>query len=92
MSSRVNSTSAPFSKRRLRPLAGSEARSPQESVTPSVWAAISLSGLQAGLAKIRKDALHKLTADPTKRFDTVVIEDLNVSGMSKNLLPVPVLD
>jgi putative transposase len=32
----------------------------------------------------RKDALHKLTSDLTRRFGTIVIEDLNVSGMSKN--------
>jgi IS605 OrfB family transposase len=40
--------------------------------------------LHARLANMRKDALHKLTTDLTRRFETIVIEDLNVSGMSKN--------
>jgi hypothetical protein len=31
-----------------------------------------LSRLQARVAKIRKGALHKLTADLTKRFDTLL--------------------
>jgi IS605 OrfB family transposase len=35
-------------------------------------------------ANIRKDAAHKLTTDLTRRFETIVIEDLNVSGMAKN--------
>ena len=43
-----------------------------------------LSKLQARVANIRKDATHKLTTDLTRRFETIVIEDLNVSGMSKN--------
>ena len=43
-----------------------------------------LSKLHARLANIRKDAAHKLTSDLTRRFETIVIEDLNVSGMAKN--------
>ena len=43
-----------------------------------------LSRLHARLANIRKDAAHKLTTDLTRRFETIVIEDLNVSGMAKN--------
>ena len=43
-----------------------------------------LSKLHARIANIRKDAAHKLTNDVTRRFETVVIEDLNVSGMVKN--------
>lgn len=43
-----------------------------------------LSRLHARLANIRQDAAHKLTSFLTSRFQTVVIEDLNVSGMSKN--------
>jgi len=43
-----------------------------------------LSKLHARLANIRKDAAHKLTIDLTRRFETIVIEDLNVSGMAKN--------
>jgi hypothetical protein len=43
-----------------------------------------LSKLHARLANIRKDAAHKLTPDLTRRFETIVIEDLNVSGMAQN--------
>jgi len=43
-----------------------------------------LSKLHARVANIRKDAAHKLTTDLTSRFETIVIEDLNISGMSKN--------
>ena len=43
-----------------------------------------LSRLHARIANIRKDAAHKLTSFLTSRFQTVVIEDLNVSSMSKN--------
>jgi putative transposase len=43
-----------------------------------------LSKLHARLTNIRKDAAHKLTTDLTRRFGTIVIEDLNVSGMTKN--------
>jgi putative transposase len=43
-----------------------------------------LAKLHACIANIRKDALHKLTTDLTRRFHTLGIEDLNVSGMVKN--------
>lgn len=33
---------------------------------------------------IRKNALHKITSDLAKNHSQIVIEDLNVSGMSKN--------
>jgi putative transposase len=42
------------------------------------------SKLRARLANIRKDAAHKLTTDLTRRLETIVIEDLNGSGMAKN--------
>jgi putative transposase len=44
-----------------------------------------LSRLQARIANIRTDAAHKLTTDLTRRFETIAIEDLNVSGVAKNL-------
>jgi len=47
-------------------------------------AKIKLSTLHARVACIRADALHKLTTDLTRRFHTIVIEDLNVKGMVKN--------
>jgi putative transposase len=40
--------------------------------------------LNADIVHVRSNALHQLTTGLTKRFDTVVIEDLNVAGMSKN--------
>ena len=45
---------------------------------------VKLARLHAKIANIRKDALHKLTSDITRRFDTIGIEDLNVRGMMKN--------
>jgi len=43
-----------------------------------------LSRLHATVACIRNDSLHKLTTDVTRRFHTIVIENLNVKGMVKN--------
>jgi putative transposase len=45
---------------------------------------ILLSKLHTRLASIRQDAAHELTTDQSRRFETIVIEDLNVSGMAKN--------
>lgn len=47
-------------------------------------AQIEIARLQRKIANIRKDTLHKLTALLAKNHGTVVIEDLNVSGMMKN--------
>ncbi|MBO0612166.1 RNA-guided endonuclease InsQ/TnpB family protein [Thiothrix fructosivorans] len=43
-----------------------------------------LAKLHARIANIRQNSLHQLTTDLTRRFHTVGIEDLNVSGMVKN--------
>jgi putative transposase len=43
-----------------------------------------LAKLQARISHIRKDALHQLTTDLTRRFHTIGIEDLNVKGMMGN--------
>jgi putative transposase len=43
-----------------------------------------LAKLHARIANTRKDALHKLTSDLTRRFHTIGIEDLNVKGMMAN--------
>lgn len=43
-----------------------------------------LARLHARISNIRLDAIHKLTTSLSRRFDTVVIEDLNVRGMMKN--------
>ncbi len=47
-------------------------------------AAIKIARLHQRIANIRKDTLHKLTTHLAKNHGTVVIEDLNVSGMVKN--------
>lgn len=36
------------------------------------------------IANVRGDWLHKLTTDITRRYKTIVLEDLNVKGMEKN--------
>jgi putative transposase len=43
-----------------------------------------LSKLHARISDIRNDAAHKLTTDIANRFETIVIENLNVSGMANN--------
>jgi putative transposase len=47
-------------------------------------AVLKLSKTHATVANVRKDCLHKLTTYLAKSFETVVIEDLKVSNMSKN--------
>jgi putative transposase len=43
-----------------------------------------LACIHARVAAIRADALHKATAILAGRYETVVIEDLNVAGMTRN--------
>ena len=38
----------------------------------------------ARVSNIRKDALHQLTSDLTRRFHSIGIEDLNVKAMMSN--------
>lgn len=38
----------------------------------------------ASKAELKRGSLHKLTTDLTRRFGTIVIEDLNVKGMMSN--------
>ncbi len=47
-------------------------------------AKVKLAKLHARISNIRKEALHQLTTDLTRRFHTIGIEDLNVKGMVKN--------
>jgi len=47
-------------------------------------AKMNLSRLHARISNIRQNALHQLTTDLTRRFDTIGIEDLNVKGMMAN--------
>ena len=52
-----------------------------------------ISRIHQQIANIRGDWLHKLSDSLTKRYGTIVIEDLNVKGMSRNHhLAVSVLD
>lgn len=39
---------------------------------------------KASIANKRKDALHKLSTELVKKYDYIVVEDLNVKAMSKN--------
>ncbi|HEV3361003.1 MAG TPA: RNA-guided endonuclease TnpB family protein [Pseudonocardiaceae bacterium] len=43
-----------------------------------------IASLHARVANARRDGLHKLTTSLVRRFDTIVMEDLNVSGMMRN--------
>ena len=47
-------------------------------------AQLKIARLHKKIASIRKDTIHKLTSLLTKNHGTIVIEDLNVSGMMKN--------
>src|SRR5262249_35413616 len=40
--------------------------------------------IHAQVAKVRADALHKATSGLAARYETVVTEDLNVAGMTRN--------
>jgi len=43
-----------------------------------------LARIHARVANVRNDALHKATTDLARRYGTVVAEDLNVAGMTRN--------
>lgn len=47
-------------------------------------AKMALARLHARIARIRVDALHKLTLELVLKYDWIAVEDLNVSGMLKN--------
>lgn len=47
-------------------------------------AATRLARLHARAANVRTDALHKATSDLASRYATIVVEDLNVAGMTRN--------
>ncbi len=47
-------------------------------------ARIRVAKLHAKIKDIRTDFLHKLSTDLVKKYDTIVLEDLNVSGIVKN--------
>jgi putative transposase len=43
-----------------------------------------LARIHARVASVRADALHKATSDLARHYETVVSEDLNVAGMTRN--------
>ncbi|MDY7007469.1 MAG: RNA-guided endonuclease TnpB family protein [Cyanobacteriota bacterium] len=47
-------------------------------------ARIRVAKLHAKIKDTRTDFLHKLSTDLVRRYDTIVLEDLNVSGMVRN--------
>ena len=47
-------------------------------------AAARLARLHARVANLRADALHKATSMLAGRYETIVVEDLNVAGMTRN--------
>jgi putative transposase len=47
-------------------------------------AAARLARIHARIANVRADALHEATTDLARRYETVVCEDLNVTGMLAN--------
>lgn len=47
-------------------------------------AKMKLARLHARIANLRNNSLHQLTTKLTRRFHTIVLEDLNVKGMLKN--------
>jgi putative transposase len=69
--------------KRLRRLSRSLSRK-QKGSSNRNKAKAKLARLHARIANVRSDALHKLTADLTRRFHTIGIEDLNVRGMMAN--------
>jgi putative transposase len=71
------------SLRRLRRASRAHSRKARGSANRSKSAA-RLARIHARCANVRADALHKATTDLAARYETVVCEDLNVTGMLSN--------
>ena len=69
--------------RRLRRAARAHARKKPGSAGRR-QAAARLARLHARVANLRADALHKATSMLAARYETIVAEDLNVAGMTRN--------
>jgi putative transposase len=69
--------------RRLRRLGRAHSRKAKGSVNRRK-AAVRLARHHARVADLRADALHKATSHLAARYETVVVEDLNVTGMLAN--------
>jgi putative transposase len=71
------------SLRKLRRASRAHSRKQQGS-TGRRKSAGRLARIHARVANVRADALHKATTALATRYETVVIEDLNVAGMTRN--------
>jgi putative transposase len=71
------------SLRRLRRASRAHSRKQPGSATRRKSAA-RLARIHAKVAHVRADALHKATTDLARRYEAVVVEDLNVAGMTGN--------
>jgi putative transposase len=71
------------SLRRLRRASRAHSRKEPGSASRRKSAA-RLARIHARVASVRADALHKTTTDLARRYETVVAEDLNVAGMTRN--------
>ena len=69
--------------RRLRRASRAHSRKQPESARRRESAA-RLARVHARIASVRADALHKATTRLAARYETIVAEDLNVAGMTKN--------
>jgi putative transposase len=71
------------SLRRLRRASRAHSRKQPGSANRRKHAA-RLARIHARVASVRADALHKATSDLAGRYETIVAEDLNVTGMLAN--------
>ena len=71
------------SLRKLRRASRAHSRKARGSASRRKHAA-ALARIHARIANVRADALHKATTVLAMRYETVVIEDLNVAGMVRN--------
>jgi putative transposase len=71
------------SLRKLRRVSRAHSRRQRGSANSSKSGA-RLARVHARVANVRADALHKATTDLARRYETVVVEDLNVAGMIRN--------
>jgi putative transposase len=72
-----------FALRALRRASRAHSRTARGSANRRRRAA-RLARIHARVADVRADALHKATTDLARRYETVVAEDLNVAGMTRN--------
>jgi putative transposase len=71
------------SLRKLRRASRAHSRKNEGSTNRRKYAA-RIARIHARVANIRADALHKATTDLAARYETIVAEDLNVTGMLAN--------